>query len=167
MERLIIIANIFIVMQILVAVGITSFTILVIAAIVDKIKEWRSKKMKNEKGFGKILFCVIAGAIIIGSIMGIFIWDYKITYGNVKNLEITVKDKYIKRSGSEEDKYLVVDTDGNTYQVTDLAFKGKWNSTDLYNQLEIGKTYKVETSGIRNGFMSLYPNINRIENVEK
>lgn len=123
--------------------------------------------MRNEKGFEEIIVCVIIGAIIIGLIIGLFVWDYKITYGNVQNLEITVKDKYIKRSGSEEDKYLIVDTDGNTYQVTDLAFKGKWNSTDLYNQLEIGKTYKIETSGIRNGFMSLYPNINRIEKLEE
>lgn len=123
--------------------------------------------MRNEKGFGEIIVCVIIGAIIIGLIIGLFVWDYKITYGNVQNLEITVKDKYIKRSGSEEDKYLIVDTDGNTYQITDLYFKGKWNSTDLYNKLEIGKTYKIETSGIRSGFMSLYPNINKIKTVEE
>lgn len=123
--------------------------------------------MRNEKGFGEIIVCVIIGAIIIGLIIGLFAWNYKITYGNVQNLEITVKDKYIKRSGSEEDKYLIVDTDGNTYQITDLDFKGKWNSTDLYNKLEIGKTYKIETSGIRSGFMSLYPNINKIKTVEE
>ena len=123
--------------------------------------------MRNEKGFGEIIVCVIIGAIIIGLIIGLFAWNYKITYGNVQNLEITVKDKYIKRSGSDEEKYFVVDADGNAYQITDLTFKGKWNSTDLYNQLEIGKTYKIETSGIRNGFMSLYPNINRIEKLEE
>lgn len=119
--------------------------------------------MRNEKGFVGILICVI----IIGLIIGLFVWDYKITYGNVQNLEITVKDKYIKRSGSEKDKYLIVDTDGNTYQITDLGFKGKWNSTDLYNKLDIGKTYKIETSGIRSGFMSLYPNINKIKTVKE
>lgn len=119
--------------------------------------------MKNEKGFIEVLSCFVIGAIVIGIIVGIFIWNYKITYGNVQTLEITVKDKYIKRSGSEKDKYLVVDTDGNTYEITDLTFKGKWNSTDLYNQLDIGQTYKIETSGIRNGFLSLYPNINKVE----
>lgn len=118
--------------------------------------------MKNEKGFIEVLSCFVIGAIVIGTIVGIFMWDYKITYGNVQTLEITVKDKYIKRSGSEKDKYLVVDTDGNTYEITDLSFKGKWNSTDLYNQLDVGKTYKIETSGIRNGFLSLYPNINKV-----
>lgn len=41
-------------------------------------------------------------------------------------------------------------------------FKGKFNSTDIYNALEIGKTYKVETSGKRIHFFSMYPNINKI-----
>lgn len=119
--------------------------------------------MKNANGFIEALSCFVIGAIVIGIIVGIFMWNYKITYGNVQTLEITVKDKYIKRSGSEKDKYLVVDTEGNTYQITDLTFKGKWNSTDLYNQLDIGQTYKIETSGIRNGFLSLYSNINKVE----
>lgn len=119
--------------------------------------------MRNEKGFAGIMLCVI----MIGLIVGFFVWKYTITYGNVQSLEITVKDKYIKRSGSDEEKYFVVDTDGNAYQITDLTFKGKWNSTDLYNQLEVGKKYKIETSGIRNGFMSLYPNINKIKIMEE
>lgn len=117
--------------------------------------------MKSQKGFIEILSCFVIGAIVIGLIVGFCMWNYKITYGNVQTIEITVKDKYIKRSCSEKDKYLVVDTEGNTYQITDLTFKGKWNSTDLYNQLDIGKTYDIETSGIRNGFLSLYPNINK------
>jgi len=45
-----------------------------------------------------------------------------------------------------------------------LFFKGKFNSTDLYNQLEPDKKYKIETTGNRIQFFSLYPNINKIEN---
>lgn len=122
--------------------------------------------MKNEKGAIEVAIGIIIGAIIIGLIIGFVYWNWKITYGNVQTVEITVKDKYLKRSGSSKsnDKYLVVDTDNNTYEITDLTFIGKWNSTDLYNQLEIGKEYKITTSGIRNQFLSMYPNINRIEN---
>ena len=125
--------------------------------------------MKNSKGYIDIEMIVWTGIIIIflAFIIGIFWWEWKITYGNVKTVEITVKDKYIKRSGSETDKYLVVDTDGNTYEITDLTWLGKWNSTDLYNQLEINNSYKIETSGIRNGFLSMYPNINKIEKFDK
>ena len=95
-------------------------------------------------------------------------WNYKTTYGNVQTLEITVKDKYIKKSSGKGngDKYLIVDTEKNTYQITDLTFIGKWNSTDLYNELEIGKKYKITTSGIRNQFWSMYPNINKVEKIK-
>lgn len=125
--------------------------------------------MKNNKGFIDIEYFITGGIVIIilALIVGGFWWCWKTTYGNQKTIEITVKDKYIKRSGSEYDKYLVVDTDGNTYEITDLTWLGKWNSTDLYNQLEINNKYKIETSGIRNGFLSLYPNINKIEKIEE
>lgn len=121
--------------------------------------------MKNEKGNIEIVIGIIIGAIIIGLIIGFVYWNWKITYGNVQTIEITVKDKYVKRTGTAEsdDKYLVVDTENNTYEITDLTFIGKWNSTDLYNELEIGKEYKITTSGIRNQFLSMYQNINKIE----
>jgi len=86
-------------------------------------------------------------------------------YLNNQEREITVTDKYIKRSG-EADIYLIVDENKNTYKITDLFFKFKFNSTDLYNELEKGNTYKVKTSGFRIKILSQYPNINEIEKVE-
>lgn len=87
-------------------------------------------------------------------------------YLNNQERKITVSDKYIKRSG-EKDIYLVVDENKNTYKITDLFFKFKFNSTDLYNELEEGKTYKVKTSGFRIKILSEYPNINKVEYVEE
>lgn len=86
-------------------------------------------------------------------------------YLNNQEREITVTDKYIKRSG-EADIYLIVDENKNTYKITDLFFKFKFNSTDLYNELEKGNTYKVKTSGFRIKILSQYPNINKIEKIE-
>lgn len=124
--------------------------------------------IKNENGFIEVVVGFIIGAIIIGLIIGCIYWNWKITYGNVQTIEITVKDKYIKRSGSSEsnDKYLVVDTENNTYEITDLTFIGKWNSTDLYNELDVGEKYKITISGVRNQFLSMYQNINKIEKIE-
>lgn len=82
-------------------------------------------------------------------------------YTNNEEIEITVKDKYIK-NGKDNGKYLVVDEEDNTYEITDMLFKGKFNSTDIYNRLEIGKTYKVKISGHRIRFLSMYQNINEI-----
>lgn len=85
-----------------------------------------------------------------------------IGYQNPQELEITVKDKFIKNN-NKSGIYLIVDTNNETYQITDLVFKGKFNSTDLYNQLEIGKRYKIETTGYRIHIFSKYQNINKIE----
>lgn len=82
-------------------------------------------------------------------------------YTNNQEIVITVKDKYIKTEGNQQ-RYLVVDTDNNTYEVTDLFFRGKFNSTDLYNLLEKGNKYKIEISGNRLHFLSRYPNINKV-----
>lgn len=92
---------------------------------------------------------------------GTIVYTEVIEYGNNQTIEITIKDKFIK-NGGDSGNYLIVDTNNNTYQITDLMFKGKFNSTDIYNALEIGKTYKVETSGKRIHFFSMYPNINKI-----
>lgn len=60
----------------------------------------------------------------------------------------------------------MVDEDKNTYKITDLFFKFKFDSTDLYNELEKGYTYKIKISGTRIKILSEYPNINEIEEVE-
>ena len=102
--------------------------------------------------------------LVIMAIIALGFGIYKvcsISYSNPETIEIEVKDKFIKISG-DVDKYMVVDTENNTYEITDLLFIGKFNSTDIYNQLEIGHKYKIEVTGIRNNFWSFYKNINKI-----
>lgn len=106
-------------------------------------------------------FIVTSYLLIVLLGFGFIFGDTAIRYGNNQTIEITVKDKYIK-NGSQSGKYLIVDSNNNTYQVTDLFFKGKFNSTDIYNQLEIGKTYRVEISGKRIHIFSWYQNINKV-----
>lgn len=87
-----------------------------------------------------------------------------IEYANNEVSEIVVKEKYIKRNG-EEDRYIIVTENNDTYKITDLIFKGKFNSSDIYNQLEIGKKYKIKTSGYRIPFLSEFKNINKVEEI--
>lgn len=111
------------------------------------------------KGNIGFIFCII---ILILIIVGCVVAGFRLDYGNEKTFEITVKDKYIKTYG-EQGKYLVVDTNNNTYEIEDLLFKGKFNSTDIYNNLDVGKTYTVTTTGYRMPSLSSYQNINIIE----
>lgn len=97
--------------------------------------------------------------------MQLYLYGIFSGYLNSQQLEITISDKYIKRKG-QEDIYLIVDDNKNTYKITDLFLKFKFNSTDIYNELEIGKTYKVKTSGFRIKILSEYPNINKVEEIK-
>lgn len=100
-------------------------------------------------------------ALLIIIISVIFIKIATIGYSNKEVIVIEIKDKYIKRL-NDKDVYMVVDGDNNTYQITDLFFIGKFNSTDIYNNLNIGQAYFVEVTGVRNRFFSWYRNINKI-----
>ena len=88
-------------------------------------------------------------------------------YMNEQTTTCEVKDKWIKRpSGSENELYLV-NCGGTTYKVSDLLFKGKFNSADIYGNLEIGKTYEITTTGYRWSFFSEYQNINSYKEIEE
>lgn len=76
-------------------------------------------------------------------------------------VECTVEDKWVKRNDDIE-KYLV-SCDDEVYQITDNILYGKFNSSDLYAKLKIGKKYKLQISGFRSGIFSAYKNINEIE----
>lgn len=108
----------------------------------------------------KIIFGTIAGILL----MGLLIFSVSIGYQNEEIIECTVEDKWIKRSG-KDDMYLV-QCDNEVYQITDLLFKGKFNSSDIYANLKVGKTYEITTTGYRFKFLSMYKNINKYEKVE-
>lgn len=101
---------------------------------------------------------IILILIIFGTI-GFCIYCNSLCYSNETEIEITVTDKYTK---GEEGTYFIVDNNDNAYVIKDLLFKGKFNSTDIYNKLKVGNTYKVKTTGVRNHFLSMYQNINEI-----
>ena len=120
--------------------------------------------MKSENGVIEVIFSIIVGIVILG-IIGVSIYFSTVEYQNEETIEITVKDKYIKRSG-DTDLYLVVSEDNETYKISDLIFKGKFNSTDSYNQLEKGEKYRITVTGVRLQYFSMYKNINKIEKIE-
>lgn len=119
--------------------------------------------LRKENGDIEVVFSIIIGILILGFI-GIAIYFSTVEYQNEETIEITVKDKYIKRS-VDDDLYLVAGDNGETYKIEDLIWKGKFNSTDLYNQLEIGSKYKITATGIRLQYFSMYKNINKIEKI--
>lgn len=75
----------------------------------------------------------------------------------------TVTDKGIKRI-HDEDTYLIYTKDIDTnkpevYQITDSILAGRFDSADVYADIEVGKTYQFGIRGSRSTFFSWYPNI--------
>lgn len=115
--------------------------------------------MKNKGYIETEILIAILSLLLFCIILFIFI---KLEYGNEHITTCQVKEKWVKSVGDNNQKYLISCGD-NVYQITDLLFKGKFNSSDIYAKLEIGKTYTLTTTGYRIGFLSDYENINEVE----
>ena len=72
---------------------------------------------------------------------------------------ITIKDKYIRNSSRGRGNYFIVDSDNNSYVLSDNLFLLEFNKTDDYNRIEKNKTYKIYGYGFRIQFLSMYPKI--------
>ena len=109
--------------------------------------------MKNKRGLLGILgiiAIIILAAVWIGYDMG-----YALTTGEE---EITIKEKWVKYSG-EDAKYLVSTENDQVFQITDTLIKWRFDSSNLYAQLEEGDVCTVKTQGWRLGIASDYKNI--------
>ena len=78
-------------------------------------------------------------------------------YGTQQDREITIK-KMERVMFSNNSRYLIYAEDG-VYENVDSILRMKFNSADVYGQLQNGKTYMCDTYGWRVPFFSMYPNI--------
>lgn len=108
-------------------------------------------------GFGLVVALVIA--LVIGAVV-----TYPIALINSKReVTITVTDKQrVCESGGGSCKYLIF-TDKGTYKDVDSFLFQKFASSDLYGNLKVGETYRVERTGWRIPFFSAYPNIVKVD----
>jgi hypothetical protein len=52
------------------------------------------------------------------------------------------------------------------YEITDAWLAGRFNSSNVYAGIEVGKTYNFTVGGSRKEFLSWYPNIYEYEIVK-
>ncbi len=88
---------------------------------------------------------------------------------NTHTAIMTVTDK--ERVNKDDTSYYLVfgkDPDGQTvvYKNTDNILRGKWNSSEMQGELEVGSTYQVNLVGYRVPLLSWYENILKAEEVE-
>lgn len=87
-------------------------------------------------------------------------------YRGSKTIMVTDKERinYEEKSGSMKSKYLIY-ADDEVYENVDDWFYFKWNSSNLYGQLQEGEQYKIWTAGWRMPIFSTYQNIIAIERI--
>lgn len=85
-----------------------------------------------------------------------------------RDVTVTVTDKTVKND-SGDGKYLIYTKDAEgeieVYEITDSLFSGRFDSSDDYAEIEVGKTYKFDVAGSRVRFLSWYPNIYEIQKI--
>lgn len=74
---------------------------------------------------------------------------------------VTVKSK--EAVSTKESHYYLIYCKEGVFKVDDNMFKGVFNSSDTYNEIEPGRSYLVTCTGFRNNFWSMYPNIIKIK----
>lgn len=124
--------------------------------------------MRNRKGYldieavvaiGGILFLIIVICVSCGR-------SISVGTGDLEYVEVTVVDKAVKNY-SNRGTYLVYCEDANreiqVYQITDSLLAGRFNSSDVYGSIRVGKKYRFGVRGARNEIMSWYPNIYEFE----
>lgn len=117
--------------------------------------------MNNQRGDTAVyLLLGLLAAIIIG----IIIWVIVAAHGNwvkdttaVVDVKVTEKER-IFDDGEQSSKYLVF-TENEVFENTDSWYHQKYNSSDVYGQLRVGKEYTCEVYGQRNPRWSWYRNI--------
>lgn len=80
-------------------------------------------------------------------------------YGTQQSRKITVrKTERVVIPEGKSSRYLIFAEDG-VYQNTDNLLRMKFDSADIYSQLQEGKTYMCDIYGWRVPLLSIYPNI--------
>ena len=104
----------------------------------------------NKKGLIGILLIIVIAVLLI---------TYPVSYAFTSGEEtITIKDKWVKYHGNDA-KYLVSSEDGQVFEITDSIIRWRFDSSNLYADIDVGNSYDIETQGWRFAFMSDYKNI--------
>ena len=84
------------------------------------------------------------------------------TYGTKFEKIITVKEinnLYIYKSSGN----FISDTNNNIYKISNSIFYLFFTSTELYDEIDSNKTYKIKGYGLRIPILGLYPQITSVE----
>lgn len=121
-------------------------------------------------GINDVSEAAIIGVVVIAIIIIVFYFCAHPVYKNVYyKIKVTDKTRVVKHSSSH---YLIFGKFSSNGKIEPLAdsdsfMRWKFNSSEIYGQLQKGKTYCVRTNWMRAPFLSWYKNILAIEPMSK
>ena len=126
-----------------------------------------SYNTKQTDGASIIIAVIAVIAIVIS--LGLGLVQCTDSVSNETTIIRTVTDKEVKRQGETNDIYLIYTKDEQgdveVLMIDDNILLGHFNSSDLYAEVEIDKTYEFVVTGSRNQVLSWYPNIHSLTEV--
>ena len=87
-------------------------------------------------------------------------------YGSSEDKAQITPDKLERVAGDGDSRYMVWSEEGEVFEITDTFTFGRFDSADLYGDLEIGQTYCARVAGWRVHFLSWNRNILSVDEGE-
>lgn len=115
------------------------------------------KKINNFTLTPKTFMLAAAGVVVAGNVTWLSLFKFN------DHTEVVKITKMERVTTSDSSKYMIwgVDEMGeqHVYENTDELFRWKFNSSDLYGDIQEGQTYELNLIGQRFPFFSWYENI--------
>lgn len=105
---------------------------------------------------------IFGATVAIGLVFGLILGSFAVPFMNQTTDTFVVEEKERITLSEGGSKYLIF-TDIAVYENIDILLRGKFNSSDLYNEMDVGDTCVAETVGFRVTFLSMYKNILEVE----
>lgn len=122
-----------------------------------------SKDIKKSQA--RELGCLLAFlAMIVVAFFG-YLVVYPIAYGasaGSATITVTRVERVAESTGA---RYMIYTSD-EQFENTDSVVFWKWNSADVYQSIEEGKTYRVRVAGWRIPILSMFRNVLEVEEVD-
>lgn len=130
--------------------------------------DWDARRRQAERQKRRVdLFIRIGIGVLIALVVALGIGACEGYLSSTR--EVTVRVNKTGQTCSGTGKHLsctnLVYTSGGTFKNSDSLLAGKFNSSDVTGELCPGGTYKLQVRGYRQGFLNMWPNIIKVEQV--
>lgn len=106
----------------------------------------------------------LGGALVVAFVAALVLAFPVATYAHAHHDErvmtCTVTDK---DRGGDDGSYRIYTDECGQLSNNDSVWRGKYDSADVWQQIEPGNTYRLTVVGWRMGFLSTFPNVLKVE----